>query len=125
MAYVPRGVAVATTTRGELCRTALPADSDEGRARLLPRTLGDDTAKHLLDRRQRLGLTDLLTHDRRLEGLDDLILSADLGDEVRAHIATTISDRIEEGQRIDRRHLRLIAVGHPAEGGIVPAVRVV
>ena len=125
MAYVPRGVAVATTTRGELCRTALPADSDEGRARLLPRTLGDDTTQHLLDRRQRLGLTDLLTHDRRLEGLDDLILSADLGDEVRAHIATTISDRIEEGQRIDRRHLRLVAVGHPAKGGIVPAVGVV
>ena len=87
----PRGVAVATTTRGELCRTTLPADSDEGRARLLPRTLGDDTAQHLLDRRQRLGLTDLLTHDRRLEGLDDLILSADLGDEVRAHIAAPLA----------------------------------
>ena len=97
MAYMPRRVYIATTARGQLSRTTLPADRHEGRAGFLPRPFGHDTAEHFLDSLQGLGLTDLLLDDPRLEGLEDLITATDLGDEVGAHVATTVGDRIEEG----------------------------
>ena len=125
MTHMPRGVSVAPSTRGELCRTTLATDSDEGGACLLPRPLSDYPSEHFLYLTKRLWLTDLFADDCGLKGLEDRIPLTDLGDEVRAHIASPIGDRIEESQRIDRGDLGLVAIGHPGKCGSRPTVWVI
>ena len=107
----------------DLRRTRLAGDGDDARSGGLARAVASahgilivhHVVHHLLHRPKRALGTDL--RDEHFRFVDTQLLAAphDALDEHRAHHTAIVSDGVEEGQRIDRRDLHLVAERHPRQ----------
>ena len=101
----------------DLRRTCLASDGDDARSGGLARAvfMVYHVVHHLLHRLECAFRTDLGDEHFRFVDTQLLAVLEDALDEHRTHESTVVGDGVEEGQRIDRRDLHLVAERHPRQ----------
>ena len=107
----------------DLRRTRLASDGDDARSGGLTRAVASThgilivhhVVHHLLHRSKRALGADLGDEHFRLVDAQLLAVLEDALDEHRTHESAVVGDGVEEGQRIDRRDLHLVAERHPRQ----------
>ena len=107
----------------DLRRTRLAGDGDDARSGRLTRAVASahgilivhHVVHHLLHRPKRALGADLGDEHFRLVDTQLLAVLEDALDEHRTHESAVVGDGVEEGQRIDRRNLHLVAERHPRQ----------